>query len=160
MTLWSRDQHEVTWQFEEFIFPQSQDLCSVTLAGCYLTRGGLARERLSCHQVLVAFAWNARSFKTAFPFSLLFFLLVTFSGRTDQYQICIRYVVCFQVMCFRQKQTVMVGLRGRMWSLALQPLKHDLIFPLAKCLWLPNFIRWWLTLIVSFTKETWSCKIK
>ena len=44
---------------------------------------------------------------------------ITFFGRTDQYPSCMRYAMCFQVMCFRQRQTVMVGLRGSMWNLAL-----------------------------------------
>ena len=52
----------------------------VSKSGRVLTygRGGLARKRLSFHHVLVAFAWNAKSFAIVFPFSLIFFLLSLF----------------------------------------------------------------------------------
>ena len=40
MTLWSREQLEITWQFEKLIFQPSEDLWLVNLAGCYLVGRG------------------------------------------------------------------------------------------------------------------------
>ena len=53
MTLWSYDQREVTWQFEKIIFPISQDLWSLNLAGQWLMEGVVARKCLSRQQFLV-----------------------------------------------------------------------------------------------------------
>ena len=46
---------EVKRQFKTFLFPLSQDIWPLNLAGCLPTRGGSAHKRLSHHQLLVNF---------------------------------------------------------------------------------------------------------
>ena len=53
MVLWSRDTHEVTWQFEKLIFLLSKDLWPINLTSCLLMGGSSACKSLTLWVFLV-----------------------------------------------------------------------------------------------------------
>ena len=53
--IWSRDQREVTWQFEILYLHLNKDLWSLNFGGYWLQRGGSARKRLSQHRLFAIF---------------------------------------------------------------------------------------------------------
>ena len=60
------------------------------------TGGGSAHKRLSPQRLLVAFAFNAKSFAIAILVFFLFFLLATFSGRSAEKLFGQRFLICYQ----------------------------------------------------------------
>ena len=50
-----RHQREILWEIQKIMYPFSQDIWWLNLAGCWLQGGGLERNHLSRHRILVIF---------------------------------------------------------------------------------------------------------